>query len=738
MESNKKYTAQDALNTFFIESEEMLAVAESSLLDIEKTEGNEDSEDTLNALFRAAHTLKGSSGMFGFIELESFCHVAENLLDQVRKGNISMDSEMISLLLECHDFVKIMLSLAHDPEKKADDELLQTQNKLKASLDKYIVSSEQVSPEGSKIDDAALGDILPQEDKKCCDMNILNDCWHISLRFFADLFRNSLDPQSFISYLDGLGEIIHIIAIKDAIPPIEKMDPESCYLGFEIDFRGDVTKERIEDVFEFLMDDCDLRIVPPESNITEYVELIQQLPESPMRVGEILQQIGTLTEAEIKKVLSMQKDQNSVAGEFIPEKLMGEILVEEQMVQKSVLKAAIEKQQITKTFDDKSRDTIRVNALKLDNLINLVGELVITSANVRQLVECSSDRELLSSVSVMSRLIEEIRDSTMNVRMVQIGETFKRFERIIRDLCRDRGKKIELVINGGDTELDKTLVEQITDPLMHLVRNAVDHGIESPQERIAKGKPEKGTVHLDAHHETGSIVIEIKDDGQGLNREKILAKAIDRGLVQHDQQINDDELFQVIFEAGFSTADKVSNISGRGVGMDVVRQNIESLRGSVVLMSKENEGTTIRIHLPLTLAIIDGFLVKVGDFSYVLPLDMVVECTDIIKEDLNHKDGGNFINLRGDVLPFLRLRDFFSEESEAPELEKIIVVESTRKKIGLVVDRLMGEFQTVVKPLGEIFHSLQWVSGSTILGTGEVALILDVPKLIQKMQYSVI
>lgn len=322
----------------------------------------------------------------------------------------------------------------------------------------------------------------------------------------------------------------------------------------------------------------------------------------------------------------------------------------------------------------------------------------------------------------------------MGIRMVPIGETFNRFERVVRDLSREKNKKIELKIIGGETELDKTLIDKISDPLIHLIRNSVDHGIGTPAERGKAGKSASGTLTLNAYHETGSIVIEVSDDGNGLDKDAILSKAVEQGLIKDNQVLTDYEIFQFIFQPGFSTAKEVSNTSGRGVGMDVVKKNIESLRGTVVLESEKGTGTTVRIHLPLTLAIIDGFMVKLSDTFYVLPLAMVTECTDIHKDELNSKDGGNYINLRGDVLPFMKMREFMKETGEEPDKPKVVVVEYSRKKFGLVVDDLVGEFQTVIKPMGKIFSRLQWLSGSTILGTGEVAYILDVPKLIQSAQ----
>ena len=704
------FNIKNAINTFFIESREILNDMETQLLNIEK--GNLD-EDTLNAIFRGAHTIKGSAGMFSFEDIEGFTHIMESLLDDVRNRKISLDSDLISLLLECKDYIGIMFDFFEKNEGQTlNADMLKTNKNLLERLSKYFPSKTGTNDDLRKV---------------------INQCWHISLRFSKNVFKNGLDPQSFISYLEKIGKIIKIITISDALPSLKELDPQMCYLGFEITFKGDVSKEKIEDVFEFVQDDCDIRILPPLSNINEYKKLIDDLPEESTRIGEILKNIGALTESELTGILGIQVD-GDVNIENDDLKHFGEIAVEKNLIQRSVVDAALQKQQDIMKSKDSNKKTIRVDAGKLDNLINLIGELVIKSANISQQSKETENIELIESVSEMSRLIEDIRDSTMNVRMVPIGETFRRYERIVRDLSKGQDKIIDLVINGGETELDKTIIEKLTDPLTHLIRNSIDHGIKSKKERLSQGKSPNGKIELNAYHETGSIVIEINDDGNGLDKNKILQKAIERGMIETDQNISDMEIFKLIFEPGFSTADKITNISGRGVGMDVVKKNIESLRGSVILKSEEGIGTNVRIHLPLTLAIIDGLLVKVGEFSYVLPLGAVVECIVITRDEINDKNKGNFINLRGEFLPFMRLREFFEEKSEEPQKENIIVVEYANKKAGLVVDKPMGEFQTVVKPFSKLFKSLQWVSGSTILGDGTVALILDVPKLFKNIQ----
>jgi len=317
--------------------------------------------------------------------------------------------------------------------------------------------------------------------------------------------------------------------------------------------------------------------------------------------------------------------------------------------------------------------------------------------------------------------------------MVQIGTTFNRFNRVVRDLNKELGKNINLVITGGESELDKTMVEKISDPLMHLVRNAIDHGIEGTAERLRAGKPDQGTIKLNAYHDSGSIVIQITDDGAGLNREKIFHRAVEKGLLDTDREWTDDEVYKCIFEPGFSTAEAITNISGRGVGMDVVKKNIESLRGTIEIETEQGVGTTLNIRLPLTLAIIDGFLVEVGESSYVIPLDMVVECIELNDEDYDYSIENDYINLRGKVLPLLRLGEFFNEQRTKSVRENIVVVQAAGMFAGIVVDSLLGEFQTVIKPLGKLFQELRGVSGTTILGTGEVAIILDIPGLVTKV-----
>jgi len=371
--------------------------------------------------------------------------------------------------------------------------------------------------------------------------------------------------------------------------------------------------------------------------------------------------------------------------------------------------------------------TVRVDAPKLDQLITRIGELIIAAAGTNLIARRSGHAELVERTQTLAELIEQVRESALQLRMVKIGATFNRFQRVVHDVSRELGKDIQLKISGEDTELDKTIVEQIADPLTHLVRNAIDHGIEPAQMRLDKGKSPKGTVSLNAFHDSGSVVIQIRDDGGGLRRERILAKAIERGLCEAASTPADDEIYAFIFEPGFSTAANVTNLSGRGVGMDVVKRNITALRGTVGIDSAEGIGTTITVRLPLTLAIINGFQIAVGKSIFVLPLDAIDECIHFAAEG-DH----NFTNLRGHALPFLRLRELFGTQEPEPRRQSIVVIKHAGQRAGLVVDALLGEFQTVIKPLGKLFSSADYASGSSILGTGDVALILDVPGLIRR------
>jgi len=707
-----------ALPVFIEESRTLLQEMEEGLLRLEQAP---DDPDVLNAIFRAAHTIKGSAGLFGLDAIVSFTHVVENVLDRMRAGEIPPTPELTNLLLQSSDEMSALVDAAA-AGIEADMAPTAIRAQLLAQLSSYL------EPAGDRDDAKHLPAETQAPVEVCGEGAETGDCWRISVDFGENILRNGFDPASFLRYLGNLGDIVHLTTKTERLPSADHMDPESCYLGFEIDFKSAANKKAIESVFEFVRDDCHIRITPPSAFAAVAIERIEALQADADKVGEILVKADAATPREIDEALALQSKIETQSNRHPP---VGEILVQEGVLQQPVVNAALEKQK--KIRDAKAGESrfIRVDSGKLDQLINQVGELVIAGATASLLAQKTNDGALQESLATILRLVEEVRGGALQLRMVQIGETFNRFNRVVRDVSKELGKDIELQISGAETELDKTVVEKIGDPLTHLVRNAIDHGIEPTDRRIAAGKPAKGTVRLNAYHESGSVVIEVSDDGGGLNRNKILNRAIERGLVNANQNLSEQEIYKLIFEPGLSTVDKVSNLSGRGVGMDVVRRNIEALRGSVEIASREGEGSTIRIRLPLTLAIIDGFLVNVGGNSYVIPLDMVSECVEMDDQERLQQHGG-YINLRGEVLPILNLREHFRVCGQGARRQNIVVTHFGGQKAGLLVDELMGEFQTVIKPLGKLFGKARGVSGFTILGSGEVALILDVPTLIQR------
>lgn len=717
----------DEITSVFVqESREQLTEMESGLLRLEQ---NPDDHDNINSIFRAAHTIKGGSGVIECHFIEAFTHRVENVLDALRNGELTVTPALTTLLLGCCDhmvrLIEVLATGAQGPEgelKAAGDGL---SDRLQGVLDHIGTGGEEQTPTSS----LAVAESGVEVESSGGGI-VLNDSWLVSVRFGENVLRGGMDPLSFIRYLGSLGEILAIETISDTMPAADEMDPESCYLGFAVQLQTRSSKADIERVFDFVSDECDLRILPPNSRLSEYVKLIQELPEDNMRLGEMLVRCGALTQAELDHGLSDQKQ--GAGSKTDCSQPLGEILVDNKVVFQEVVEAAVVKQAQVSDKKAKEARLVRVQADKLDQLIDLVGELVIAGASANLLAQKSKQSDLVETTSVLSRLVENIRDAALQLRMVQIGDTFNRFQRVVRDVSKELGKEIELRISGAETELDKTVVEKIGDPLMHLVRNSLDHGIEPTALRLERGKPACGNVSLNAFHDSGNIVIEISDDGGGLNKEKITAKAIERGIIQPGESLSEHEVVNLIFEPGFSTVDKVSNLSGRGVGMDVVRRNIQALRGAVDVASVDGQGATFTIRLPLTLAIIDGFLVGVDKSAYVIPLDSVVECIEL----KNLPTDRNFMNLRGEALPFIRLRELFEIAGETPPRESIVVVQFAGQRAGIVVDHLMGEFQTVIKPLGAMFRHLRGIGGSTILGSGEVALILDVAALVQSVTQS--
>ncbi|MCC4612093.1 chemotaxis protein CheA [Xanthomonas campestris pv. esculenti] len=654
------------MQTFLAESRDLLEDMERHLLEAER---GESSPDAVNAIFRAAHTIKGSGGLFDLPQLVGFTHVVESVLDLVRDETLTLSSELIGLLLVCCDHIHALVETAADPGHADPAALAAEAEPLLAQLQTYLHAS------ACGVTTAAIQHSTPEKQ---------SGYWRITLTLFADALRFGNSPLKLIRNLRSLGSVEAISTDHSKLPSFEELDPEANYLGFQILLRSDADRAAIEEVFEFVRDDCDLDIVA----VPAPADAAALLAAEPLAVAAPSNALAAVPSAAAAPARAAPD-----AG--------------------------------ARNADARS---IRVDADKLDCMIDLVGELIIAVASTNANAQRSGDAQLLESASILAGLVEDVRESALQLRMVKIGGTFSRFQRVVHDVARELGKDIALVVAGEDTELDKSVVEKIGDPLTHLVRNAMDHGIEPADVRVARGKPARGTVGLNAYHDSGSIVIQITDDGGGLNRDRILAKALERGLVEPGRQLSDREVFAMIFEPGFSTAEKVTNLSGRGVGMDVVKRNITALRGTVDIDSAAGVGTTISVRLPLTLAIINGFQVGVGKSVFVVPLDVVEECVEFTPDYAS-----NYIDLRGSVLPYVRLRELFALGGKTPARESIVVIRQGAQRFGLVVDTLLGEWQTVIKPLSKVFAQVKGISGSSILGSGDVALILDVPSLLQQL-----
>jgi two-component system chemotaxis sensor kinase CheA len=663
----------DALPAFIAECTDLLRDMEAGLLECS---GHAADPEVINMIFRSAHTIKGSAGLFGLNDIVAFVHVVETVLDGVRQKRLTLDDTLVTIMLRAKDHTEALVARVVDKRDERDADLDARGAELIAALKQAsgAAAPALALPAGNaEISMAAATASATKPEVADPERS-----WWISLRFGPDVLKAGMDPLGFIRYLTTFGKITDLKVVEDALPAPTEFDPETCYLGFEIQFRTREDQGRIEAAFEFVRDDCTIKI----SSLESAVDTAASSPE----------------------------DRSSLVAAVPAEPGKG-----------------IAAQPAAAAGGVGSVQLVRVDAHKLDHLITRVGELIINAAGANLLARRSGNSELMECTSTLSGLIEQVRESALQLRMVKIGGIFQRFQRVVRDVSRELGKEIELRVSGEDTELDKTVVEQIGDPLTHLVRNAIDHGIEAADVRVNRGKPAVGTVSLNAFHDSGNIVIEVKDDGGGLARDRILAKAVERGLVEEGRSLSDREVFNFIFEAGFSTAANVTNLSGRGVGMDVVKRNITALRGSVAIDSVAGAGTTITVRLPLTLAIINGFQVGVGRSIFVLPLEAIDECIEFTSAA-----GHDFVNLRGQVLPFLRLRSLFGTQEPAVRRESIVVVRHAGQRAGLVVDTLLGEFQTVIKPLGKLLARTDYASGSSILGSGEVALILDVPALLKR------
>jgi two-component system chemotaxis sensor kinase CheA len=695
-----------AMPAFISEAGEQTEAIEALLLELEE---QPDNRELLDTLFRCAHTVKGSAGIFGLNKVVEFTHHVETLLDKLREGDLALTPELSTLLLQCNDQIQFLVDSASD--ESADTP---AQKDLRADL---VIQLRAYTDGLTAAPVAAAADLASASPAGRPGAKL----WRISAQFGLETFRSGMDPLSIAKYLKGLGRVTAMHCNTEAVPALVDLNPETCYLSWVMLLESSASREDVEGAFSFVADDCELQIEACESADQKLVRAIEDLPAVP-RLGDMLVSVGAVSQSQLSEVLASQQQANAAA----PKPKIGDLLESRAGVAPEVVEAALTKQQKVREAGGEENRYIRVQADRLDEVINLLGELVIAGAGANLLARETRNVALIEANLHMNGLIEEIRNGTLGLRMVPVGETFSRFRRVVRDTASNLGKEVNFEIVGGEAELDKSMVEKIADPLMHLVRNSLDHGLEPPHERLAAGKSPAGKLVLSAKHETGAILIRIEDDGRGIHRERVLQRAWSRGLIEPGTVPSDDVINMMIFEPGFSTAEQVTNLSGRGVGMDVVKRNIEALRGSIRLNSRPGQGLQVDIRLPLTLAIIDGFLVGVGRAKFVLPLGSVVEVIEAGGQHVRvDASGRHCVELRGNVLPVVRLRTLYGIESSLPERTSVVVVNSPRGKYGIEVEVLLGQQQTVIKPLGRLFKSLRGISGSSILGSGEVALILD-------------
>jgi two-component system chemotaxis sensor kinase CheA len=665
---------------FFEESFEGLDIMETGLLNLDM--GDVDAED-INTIFRAAHSIKGGSGTFGFTSVSDFTHVMETLLDEMRDGRRQVTQPAVDVLLGSVDCLKEMLTAIQDGDDVDTESVAEYQKSLEIELN----GSEETGTTE-----------LVEESVKEEAVEVSNEQgWHIAFSPHSHLLKTGNDPVRMFRELSGLGDLKTTVDLQ-GVPDFYDLDPEDCHLSWKLELVGNIPEQEIGEIFDWVEDECDLAIQP----------IFKQNEAKPAEESEVT------VEKEINN--------NSVEKENSAE------------IAKPVAK---KKAKETTKPAAKTSSSIRVDTGKIDTLINMVGELVITQSMlslVGENFEINKLDQLKNGLSQLERHTRELQESVMNIRMLPINFVFSRFPRLVHDLSTKLDKKIELVLIGENTEVDKTVVELLSDPLVHLVRNSLDHGIEMPADRIAVGKPETGTITLEAYHRGGNIVIEVRDDGKGLNKEILKAKAIEKGLIEEDAALTDKQIYELIFMAGFSTAEKLTDVSGRGVGMDVVRRNIQSLGGNIEISSELGKGSTIAIHLPLTLAILDGQSIAVGDERFIIPLGAILESVNVTEEMINRVAGkGETFRLRDEYLPIVRMHEIFDIQTDAIKLTEglVVVVDGQGMRCGLFIDDLLGQQQVVIKSLEANYRKVEGVSGATILGDGSVALILDIPGLVR-------
>jgi len=679
---------------YIAEAEELLSELESSLLELETSP---EDTDLINRAFRALHTIKGSGAMFGFEDIARFTHEIETVFDFVRDGKIKITKKLINLTLQSCDIIKIFLK--NTEQISAEDEIKAIQ---------IVNSFREMQSEYCETEIKNNNEEIPKE--------ISNEkLIKIFFKPEQNIFLTGTNPLCLLEELKGMGAAIIFGEIDNKIT-LDKYNPEYCYAGWNIILRTDRTENEIRDVFIFVEDQCELRF-------EEIAEKEENLPD--IKFEELCECVFSLSNKNISDIESciskIKKQINSTIAEL-----------------NEVKQPAAEKEtEANKSKKEKNKSNsaagsnLKVSSEKLDRLVDLVGELVTVQSRLTQISAKYNLPDLTLISEEVERLTTDLRDNAMGIRMMPIGNTFTNFSRLVRDLSNELGKMVELQTEGAETELDKTVIDKLNEPLVHLIRNCIDHGIEMPEERRKKGKSTRGVIKLCAVHSGGDVLIKVSDDGAGLNPEKIKKKAMDKGLISKDAELTENEIFQMIMKPGFSTAENITNISGRGVGTDVVIKAIENLRGSLDIKSEADKGTVITLRIPLTLAIIEGLLVKISGSYYIFPLSTVKECVELTKDEIKKSGGRKMANVRGSLVPYINIREKFSIDGQVPEIQQVVITEVNERRIGFIVDQVIGEHQTVIKSLGKVYKNIKEISGATILGDGTLALILDLSKLIE-------
>ncbi len=701
---------------------ENLAELDGALLELEKSP-----EDTsqVDRVFRAVHTLKGACDMFGLGRVVSLAHNLESLFDHVRGGWRRVSKDLLDVAFLAKDRFSSMLAEGADPEAADDGGLGERLKVLLRDPD----LPEAAQPSADKEPEAACA-------PECAPAGNGAACRNWRLRYAPSdpghLTRT--DPLALLDEVRMLGQV-RVQCDLSGLPELADLDPDDCSLRFEATcaIPGEDGDNALRDVFLFLENPGDATIVPADAAgeaLAAPAPRPQPAPESslPKTPEPAPNPVAAQPPEQAPARPTPQAVSTLPASPVAPAKPIGGVRPD------AAQKAATTEPRRPAAPKKEAMQSLRVDAAKLDDLVNLVGELVIAQARLTQLASVLGHPSLTGVAEEIERLSNELRDNTLGIRMLPIGTTFSRFRRLVRDLSSEMHKSIELVTEGGETELDKTVIEQLNDPLVHLLRNSIDHGIEPPADRLAAGKPEAGTIVLAAEHAGGEVLLSITDDGRGMDPERIRAKAVEKGLIAAETRLIDSEIYNLIFLPGFSTAEKITNISGRGVGMDVVKRSMDSLRGKIEVHSELGRGTRITIRLPLTLAIIDGLQIKAGDDRYIIPLSLVEECVELPRERVQASGRGRSIQLRGEIVPYIRLREAFELTGQPPAIEQVVVTRFEGERAGIAVDQVMGQQQTVIKSLGGYIGSVAGISGATINGDGTMSLILDIPTLVASVK----